>query len=253
MTLTLQAREEVVSREKEVERLDFRVKEAAAQVREWLGQNSQSGDSDWVVETMDNSQMVGINSAAVHLALGSSVKGKFHGQTGDVVDTEMIRVVGEFLTARLAHSTVIVMEGLGEGVSLCLVLPHTSSHTGDGVECHSPLLARTRLEVTLPSITVTSRLSLAAHLRALQVNRLLSQEAQFSVLSSQQGLRLGDLFHVASLHVQGEDRGVREKTGDKHEGVSVTLDRPFTFLVEQKTSNRTILMGTFLRPDDDRQ
>jgi len=247
-----QVKEDMVTRYKEIEKLDFRVKEAKDQIRQWmLATSSYSIDTDWVVNEVDNSQMVGLNTAAVNISIGTTVMEKFHTQAGQAVETKMSRVEGDFLTAKLTHSTVIVMDNVEESLLLCLVLPHASSPMlGNGLECRSPLLSRKRLEVTVPSFTITSRLALAAHLRALKVDRIFSHEAEFGTISSQQGLTLTDIYQTASIQIQEDklSKVQKQNTRDIHAATSIVLNRPFIFLVEQKTSNRTFMVGKFCEP-----
>merc|ERR1712080_558625 len=152
--------------------------------------------------------------------------------------------------AKLAHSTVIVMEGLGDSLALCLVLPHSSTYkVVDVVDCHHQLLTRQRVKVTFPSLAITSRLTLATHLMSLQLHRMFTQQAQFAPLSSQQGFRLKEIFHIATIHIQERpDTPPDKKTSGIGEVRSVILNRPFSFLVEQKPLNRTVMVGRFSQP-----
>lgn len=248
-----QVREDLVTRE-QITRLDFRRKEAQDQLRQWLRQNSQILDTDWAAEQLDNSQMVGLNSAVLNITIGTSVVGQFQTEAGQTVATRMLEMEGDFLTATLTDSTVIVMDGLGEGLVLCLLLPHTVTPTlspDTSLQCQSSLLSRARLQVTLPSLVITSRLALASHLRTLALDRMFSQEAEFALVSSQQGLRLADIFHAASIRIQEAStvRSAKDKHGHLPQISSIVINRPFTFLVQHKTYNRTIMAGRFSQPE----
>ena len=227
-----QVKEGVVTREPEVERLDYRVAEARHQVEEWLRQHGEAGGLSWVVDSLDNSQVVGLGVARVALRLGEVVEG----------EPGKLRVEGEMMVGKLGHRTVVVLEGLGEGLSLCLVQP-----PGEGGECASSLLTRQRVVLTLPALSLTSRLPLAPVLATLGATSLLDSTAQLGPLSSQKSLRLGQLYLETSLSVRG--RGGTRKARSLQTPSEIAVEHLFSVLVEQRSYNRTILIGTFSAPE----
>jgi len=250
-----QIKEDVITRDQGVgTKLNTNRKEAQDQLRQWLRQNTQILSTDWVKEHTDNSNIVGLNSAALNITiLGNSVVDKFQTETGQSVAVKMLEVEGNFLTTRLADNTVIVIDGLGEGLVLCLLFPHTVTvkmSSDASLQCQSSLLRREKLQVTVPSLEISSRLSLASYLETLALDRMFSKEAEFTLVSSQKGLRLEDIFQVASIKIQNIVRSSQDKQHGHHPHISsIVINRPFTFLVQQKTYNRTVLAGRFSQPD----
>jgi len=250
-----QVKEDVITRDQGVvAKFDTHRKEAQDQLRQWLRQNTQILSTDWITQHTDNSKIVGLNSAALNITIqGNSVVDQFQTETGQSVAVKMLEVEGNFLTTSLADTTVIVMDGLGEALSLCLLFPHTvnvNMSPDASEQCQSSLLRRERLQVTVPSLEISSRLSLASHLKTLALERMFSEEAEFALVSPQKGLRLEDIFQVASIKMQNKVRNRQDKKQDHHPQInSIVINRPFTFLVQQKTSNRTVFAGRFSQPD----
>ena len=223
---------------KVIQRLDYRVKEAGLQIAEWLKRHTQKEqEAEWVVKGLDNSQVVGLAVSSMQLSLGKEVVGQFLGQ-----ETAMVRVQGGVRRGMLEHSSVTVLEGEG-GMSLCLVVPLT---TGDelsgGEECWDTRVTSSQDSVTLPKLQLSSQLTLAPALLAMGL-RVVGEEAELGPLSTQSGLKLGQLYQMAQFSIQPSDQ---EGKKGLPEGENIVIDRPFTFLVGHKSLNRTIFIGTYI-------
>ena len=223
---------------KVIQGLDYRVKEAGLQIVEWLKRHTQKEqEAGWVVKGLDNSQVVGLAVSNMQFSLGKEVVGQFLGQ-----ETAMVRVQGWVRRGRLEHSSVTVLEGEG-GMSLCLVVPLT---TGDelsgGEECWDTRVTSSQDSVTLPKLQLSSQLTLAPALLAMGL-RVVGEEAGLGPLSTQSGLRLGQLYQMAQFSIQPSDQ---EGKKGLPEGENIVIDRPFTFLVGHKPLNRTIFIGTYI-------
>ena len=226
-----------------VVRMDYRVEEARAQVGAWLRSHGAPGAADWGAEHTTNSQVMLVTAATTNLVLGTAVEGEWRGREGGVERVRMGRVVGDYLVGKVGDTTVVEV-GVGDGQSLCLILPHLpTSPPLHGGECSAPHLQRARVAVVLPQGSTSSHLSLSFPLTSMHLGEMFSEGADLSTLSTQQGLRVGEVLHAATLSILPATEQVVEGK-EVAEVREVVVDRPFSFLVRQRSTNRTLLMGS---------
>lgn len=243
-----QVNAEMVSKDHGVELLDFRVREAQHQVENWWGQHGVQNEDKFLEENLDNSQIVGLTFARVTLRMGTPTVGSFHGIEGEVGGVQMLRVQGDFLMLATTERTTIVMEEVGEGLDLCLVIsnaPSVASQLPTIQHCSSKELKKSNLAIILPRLAITSRVALKESLSKSSLRSVFSETADLSLLSKQQGLRLGELFHVVSFNLK-EGKTIKE---GKKKVAEVIFNRPFSFLVRQRPSNSTLVIGHVKRPN----
>merc|ERR1712192_153676 len=194
----------------------------------------------------DNSQLVGLAYARLTLSMGTPKVGSFHGVDGEVGGVQMVRVQGDFLRLVKADSTTIVMEGVGEGLDICLVLPNSpdfgNNHLPTTEHCSSSELRKSSLAIDLPRLAITSRVASKESLSKTNLKSGFSETAGLALLSKQQGLRLGELFQIVSFNFEAPKEEQKEQKKKKAEG-ELIFNRPFTFLVRQRPSNSTIVIG----------
>lgn len=226
-----------------VVRMDYRVEEARAQVGAWLRSHGAAGAAAWGAEHTTNSQVMVVMAATTNLALGTTVDGDWRGREGKVESVKMVRVVGEYMVGRVGGTTVVEVD-VGEGRTLCLILPHLpTSPPLHGGECAGAHLRRERVAVVLPQGSTSSHLPLSSPLTSMHLGGMFSEEADLSSLSTQQGLRVGEVLHAASLSILPATEQVVEGK-EVAEMSEVVVDRPFSFLVRQRSTNRTLVMGS---------
>ena len=238
-----QAKAEIVSKDSDLELLDFRVREARHQVGDWWKRHGVPIDEKFLEGKLDNSQLVGLAFARVTVSLGTPMVGSFHGVDGEVGGVQMLRVEGDFLRLVKAESTTIVMEGVGEGLDLCLVLPNAPSlatQLPTTEHCSSPELKKSNLAIVLPRLAIKSRVALKESLSKSNLKSVFSETADLSLMSKQQGLRLGELLQVVSFNLEA---GTEIQKKEQKEAEELIFNRPFTFLVRQTPSNSTIVIG----------
>ena len=237
-----QAKAEMVNKDRDLELLDFRVREARHQVGDWWKRHGVPSDEKFLEEKVDNSQLVGLAFARVSVSIGTSMVGSFHGVDGEVGGVQMLRVQGDFYRLVKAESTTIVMEGVGEGLDLCLVLPNTpglATQLPTTEHCSSPELKKSNLAIILPRLAITSRVALKESLSKSNLKIVFGETADLSLMSKQHGLRLGELLQVISFNLEAVKGIQKEEKGAEE----LIFNRPFTFLVRRRPSNSTIVIG----------
>jgi len=258
--------EDVAKKAKELEKLDFRVKEAHEQINQWVRRNTlivqDSKKWEEVTSEIDNAQMIIINAASVELKIEnfiSRVMKKFRTSSKEI-SIAMSRIDGEFLTDD--KNLVVIDNGLADGLSLCLQLRMENEESLEAQKilekrCNDVKLVKKHLSILLPTnLNITSTISLAPHLQSLGIDKPFSQEAEFQNLSTQKGLHMGQFFQVASLQLIFSQRGGNKRTfaQDKqksNEFPELVFDHTFSFLVIHKSSRRTIIRGIYSNPNDD--
>ena len=92
----------------------------------------------------------------------------------------------------------------------------------------------------LPRLAIKSRVALKESLSKSNLKSVFSETADLSLVSKQQGLRLGELLQVVSFNLEA---GTEIQKKEQKEAEELIFNRPFTFLVRQTPSNSTIVIG----------
>merc|ERR1712192_75673 len=170
----------------------------------------------------DNSQLVGLAYARLTLSMGTPKVGSFHGVDGEVGGVQMVRVQGDFLRLVKADSTTIVMEGVGEGLDICLVLPNSpdfgNNHLPTTEHCSSSELRKSSLAIDLPRLAITSRVASKESLSKTNLKSVFSEKADLSLISKQQGLRLGEMFQKFHSILRQGKKKKRNRRRRKQQG-----------------------------------
>jgi len=239
-----QAKADIVSKDNNLELLDFRVREADQQVADWWREHGLLDEEQLWNGKLDNSQLVGLAYEKVTLNLGVPVTGTSHGIVDRKGEMPMLMVQGDFLREVTEEGTTVVIEGASEGLDLCLVLHNKKTSLAARLpntnQCSSFGLRKSRLAIILPCFEVSSRVALKESLSKTGMKSVFSETADFSLISHQRGLTLGELFQVVSFNLKPAE----EKLEVTQKGVEeVIFDRPFALLVKQRTTNLTIISG----------
>ena len=239
-----QAKADIVSKDNNLELLDFRVREAGQQVADWWRKHGLLDEEQIWNGKLDNSQLVGLAFAKVTLKLGVPVTGTSHGIVGGKGEMPMLMVQGDFLSEVTEEGTTVVIEGASEDLDLCLVLHNKEASLAARLpstnQCSSFGLKKSRLAIILPRLEVLSRVALKESLSKTSMKSVFSETADLSLISHQRGLRLGELFQVVSFNIKPAE----EKLEVTQKGAEeVIFDKPFAVLVKQRTTNLTIISG----------
>jgi len=241
-----QAKAEMVNKDRDLELLDFRVREARHQVGDWWKRHGVQSYENFLEEKVDNSQLVGLAFAKVTMSIGTPMVGSFHGIDGEVGDVQMLKVQGDILRLVKAESTTIVLKGVGDGLDLCLLLPNTPSlptQLPTTEHCSSPELKKSNIAIVLPLLAITSRVALKESLSKSNLKIVFSESADLSLMSKQQGLRIGELLQVVSFNLEAEKKIQKKEQKEQKGAEELIFNKPFTFLVRQKPSNSSIIIG----------
>ncbi|OGO39530.1 MAG: serine protease [Chloroflexi bacterium RBG_16_57_8] len=152
----------------------------------------------------------------------------------------------------------------GGELSMVVLLPSEGKFAGfeDGLDYRSLDRIIDRLDdrlvrLTMPKFEFDSRFSLNQALSALGMAGAFSGSADFSGMTGNEGLFIGDVVHKAFVSVDEAGTEAAAATavimvasgpGPKPELVVVTIDRPFIFLIRDIETGTILFVGRVLNP-----
>lgn len=180
----------------------------------------------------------------------------FASPAGDV-DVEMMHT-----SRRIAHS-----EGDGwQAIELPYVFGELAMvvAVGDSPNALMPTIAdaiatlRERpVELGFPKFDIETSVSLADTLKGMGMPTAFTESADFSGMTTQERLSIGDVIHQANITVDEEGTEAAAATAVvmvatsapvEEEPISLTLDRPFTFWLRARTTGAVVFMGRINNP-----
>jgi serpin B len=111
------------------------------------------------------------------------------------------------------------------------------------------------IQLSFPKFEFESELSLAPILAEMGMSTAFSDEADFSGMTMEEQLFISDVFHKAFVKVDEEGTEaaaatavVMKATSAGPEPLTLTVDRPFLFLIREVQTNSILFMGRIVSP-----
>ncbi len=185
----------------------------------------------------------------------------FHLGDGKSIPVPMMRQKGSFLHSAAEGLQLLEMRYEADKLSMVILL-----HEGGPAAIEKQLSVerleqwlkggqRKEVEVFLPRFEVTLRFALADALQALGIKLAFSKEADFSGMNANRDLFLAAVAHKAFVAV--DEKGTEaaaataalmELKGEPGPPVVFRADRPFLFLIRERTTGCILFLGRVLRP-----
>ena len=175
----------------------------------------------------------------------------------------MLAFKGALMTFEDPAATVVqipyvVAKANGPSVHFLLIVPKDASGledlqkniSVDQLNKWTGQLSLKKTELVLPKFQINQLIVLDDTLKKLGLNRVFSEQADLSGISIEKGLMLSQVFHrpVFSLSALGTEEPLslmaplpRSEISNEYQIISV--DRPFLFIVYEKTTGAILLLG----------
>lgn len=186
----------------------------------------------------------------------------FHVSAKQRVNTPMMYQTTKAGLAQNADLQMLELPYTGNDVSMCILLPRKV----DGLAALEAKLdakqlgqltaqaRQTTVRVTLPKFKMTSEFRLRNVLEKLGMKLAFSRKADFSGMDGTRNLYVYDVVHKAFVDVNEEGTEAAATTGTIFKTRSAPrhptfrADRPFLFLIRDKTSGSILFLGRYAEP-----
>jgi serpin B len=132
--------------------------------------------------------------------------------------------------------------------------------TAKAIETLVAGMRRESVYLRLPKFKITSTLNLKETLAALGMPLAFSDDADFSAMSSQEGLTLSAAIHKAFIHVDEEGTEAAAatamaavKSAQPEKFAEFHADHPFLFLIRERQTGSILFLGRLSEPTTDGQ
>lgn len=188
--------------------------------------------------------------------------GPFHLENGDDVTVPMMNQTGFFGYARSGNYLAVELPYDGDELSM-VILTNESGRFSDFentlnlavVKAIIDNLKNTRVALTMPRFEFESEFGLKETLMAMGMEEPFRDDADFSGMSRESDLHIDDVIHKAFVSVDEAGTEAAAATGVivgttsmPPEPVTVTLDRPFVFLIRDIQTGAILFIGRVMNP-----
>lgn len=193
----------------------------------------------------------------------ATADGPFYLLDGSQVTVPMMRQQTSFRYAEGEGYQAVELPYDGYELSMVILLPDAKAFQAfeaglDAERLNAILqdLQRREVRLTMPRFEMTSDFSLAQALSALGMPTAFSDQADFSGMTGQRDLFLGDVIHKAFVSVDEEGTEAAAATAVIMEAmaamperpVEVTVDHPFIFLIRDIQTDSILFLGRVTDP-----
>ena len=186
----------------------------------------------------------------------------FHVTAGKRVKTPMMYQTTQARLAQTADLQMLELPYTGNDVSMCILLPRkvdglAALEAKLDAKLLGQLTAQARqmkVRVTLPKFKMTSEFRLRNVLEKLGMKLAFSRNADFSGMDGTRNLYVYDVVHKAFVDVNEEGTEAAAATGVIINTRSAPIlpnfraDRPFLFLIRDKTTGSILFLGRYAQP-----
>lgn len=195
--------------------------------------------------------------------------GPFLNSLGKKVDTQMMKIVGDFRmysNEKLSLQTIELFYK-DKNCSMFILLPNTPNGlpdlekvlTSELLETTVAATKKTSLKkevhVTIPKFTITKSFELSEVLKDLGAGKMFSGEADFSGITRAEKLHVSQVIHKALVEVNEEGTVAAAASVVQISRMAAVLpeyefvaDHPFLFLITENSANSILFMGRFANP-----
>ncbi|MGD9317271.1 MAG: serpin family protein [Anaerolineae bacterium] len=254
----------------ETKRVDFREEEARAEINDWVGQQTEGRIGELVPpDLLDASTRLVLTNAVYFNAAWArqfdrrrSQQGAFHLPDGTSVTAPMMHQGESFAYTEGPDYQAVQLPYEGHEIAMVILLPAQGqfeaferSLDAERLEAMLDRLAERQVVLTVPRFEFESGFDLEAVLTAMGMPLAFTHEADFSGMNHEGELFIGDVIHGATISIDeaGTEAAAATAvevaaTGERLDATTVTVDRPFLFLIRDLQTGTILFLGRVVDP-----
>ena len=188
-------------------------------------------------------------------------------------DEPFTTAAGDDVTVKMMHGSAEMAYAAGDGwqavdvpyvfgtLSLTVAMPDDISAPAPAGPDVFGMLQRRPVELGLPRFDIETSTSLAQALADLGMPTAFSGGADFTGMATEVGLAIADVIHQANITTDETGTEAAAATAvimvetaapEPQEPVTVTIDRPFTFWLRERSTDAIVFMGRVTDPSQTR-
>lgn len=250
---------------------DFKADPEAARqvVNDWVADQTEQRIKDLMPQgsVTRDTRLVLTNAIYFHadwerkFAKALTAKGAFKLLDGRTVEADLMRQTGSFAYARAGNVEALELPYVGKRVSLLILLPAAGEFASLQASLDAKRVAdlvgglkATQMSLAVPKFSFTSTLPLKDSLQTLGIRAVFEPgRADLSGMNGQRELFVTGVYHKAFVKVDEEGTEAAAATGvgvgaTSAPALSVSVDRPFIFLIRDRESGAVLFAGRVLDP-----
>jgi serpin B len=189
----------------------------------------------------------------------STSKGEFYPEDKPAVQVDMMHKTSRLSYYSGAECSAVELDYTGGEISMLLVMPENqsisqfeSNLSTDGLNEIVSSLDTGKVKLTMPKFKYSSDcMSLKDILTPMGMPTPFSNDADFSGITSEYSLKIGDIFHKAFIEVNEDGTKAAGATvislsatcTPPDETVEIIFNRPFIYLIRDKVTGTILFMG----------
>jgi serpin B len=192
----------------------------------------------------------------------ATTNGPFHLINGDDVTVPMMKQTEYFGYAKSGNYLAVELPYDGDELSMVILMNETGKFSDfentlklSAVKAIIDSLKYTRVALTMPKFEFESEFGLKETLMEMGMEEPFRDSADFSGMSKESDLHIDDVVHKAFVSVDEAGTEAAAATGVivgttsmPPEPVTVTLDRPFVFLIRDIQTGAILFIGRVMNP-----
>jgi serpin B len=255
----------------EMRRLDFaREEKARRAINDWISQKTEGRIEELVPpDALDASTGLALTNAVYFKAAWASPferhrtqRGVFYLQDGSAMTTPMMNQGAAFAYTEGPDYRAVQLPYEGHEMAMVILLPAQGqfeaferSLDAERLEAVLEGLAERQVALTMPRFEFKSGYDLEAVLAAMGMPLAFTVQADFSGMAPSRDLYIGDVFHEATISV--DEAGTEATaatavevliTGEPLDATTITVDRPFLFLIRDLQTGSILFVGRVMDP-----
>ena len=193
----------------------------------------------------------------------STTKGDFYTFNNQILQTQMMHQRGRFSVAEDENTQLIELLYQGGNYSMLVLLPKNNSDikqfetnlTSEKLNQLTNKLAMNQVSLSLPKFKFVTEYRLNSYLSALGVTNAFSSKADFSNIDGTQSLQISEVIHKAFIEVNEKGAEAAAATAVVIRATSIpnyvefNANRPFVFMIKEKTTDSILFIGRFAAPN----
>lgn len=259
--------------------MDFRKPEEALQtINRWMDTQTRGRISDFLSSgSIDGSTRLLLTNAicfeggwASVFAKSQTAPATFYLSSQDTRNVPLMRQTAEFKYADDEDVQILSLPYRGRELSMIIILPKSKEGlaevekklSAEQYRAWSQKLRQSRLvDASLPPFKMQSRFQLSSILKSLGMNLAFSGGADFSRITSSEGLMVSDVIHQATVTVDEKGTEATAATAvimvpaspaggppEPQKPITFRADHPFLFIIQDHRTGAVLFMGRFELP-----
>ncbi|MDR2140811.1 MAG: serpin family protein [Deltaproteobacteria bacterium] len=247
--------------------------EAVQRINDWVAQQTKNKITDLITRTLPTDTNLILVNAVYFLGNwrhpfnpAKTAPQEFTLANGKKVKTPFLRQENKFKYLALEEGQILELPYQGLRRLMWILLPAAKNGdlnklelqlTPENLAAWQKKMSPTRVEVALPKFNITwGTQSLRGPLEKLGLTSIFGDSADFSALTDDRALKVSDIIHKAFVSVDEKGTEAAAATAGMltmsapilEPPVPFVADRPFIFLILDKTTNSILFLGRLMEP-----